>query len=149
MQDKGPLAALPHLHGSWAWAESCAVLLHSNTPHNWGWWKTLFQNSVLTEICNFSSSFLSLQEACGCQQFSETLTNLVLKYFGWKPRVGVWVDFFFFLVLCMCVCMWAHIFNFSVEPKFSSEDYSENKKNKFFFKFSTQAQPCFLNQLLH
>lgn len=49
----------------------------------------------------------------------------------------------------MCVCMWAHIFNFSVEPKFSSEDYSENKKNKFFFKFSTQAQPWFLNQLLH
>lgn len=57
--------------------------------------------------------------------------------------------FFFFSFVYVCVRMWAHIFNFSVEPKFSSEDYSENKKNKFFFKFSTQAQPWFLNQLLH
>lgn len=34
--------------------------------------------------------------------------------------------------------MWAQIFNFSVEPKFSSEGSSESKKNKFLFKFSTQ-----------
>lgn len=37
--------------------------------------------------------------------------------------------FFLVLCVCVCVCMSACIFNFSVEPDFSSEDCSENKKN--------------------
>lgn len=48
----------------------------------------------------------------------------------------------------MFVCMWARIFNFSVQPDFSSETVVKIKRIHFLFKFSMQTQPYFFKSAL-